>query len=313
MNGNLELHLCPICSCDESVPWLEAPDRFHLRNTIYRLVRCPSCSLVWLQDPPAPKEMPYHYGADYHRCITTSGEADLVRRWRAPRDRVLSMIKGGALLDIGCSSGAFLQTLKGEAWELYGIEISPDEAREAEAKTGARVFVGDILDARFSPGSFDLITCFHVLEHVHRVKEVVDRVWEWLKPGGILYVLVPNIEALEAHIFRSYWYGLELPRHLYHFCPSSLERLLASFGFDEILLRTSADCYVEKSIRYVLDDVAAKLGALRTPLATSDGTAGVPWRVIRKAIRLGFLWPFRQLAAVAGRGSAIEAAFRKSA
>jgi len=313
MNATLNIELCPICGCDRAVPWLEAPDRFHLRTTVYHLVHCPSCSLVWLRDQPLPEEMPFHYGTGYHRAVRTSGEVNPFKRWRVQRERVLNMPKGGALLDIGCSSGAFLRTLKGEAWELYGIEISPDEAREAEATAGARVFVGDILDARFSPQSFSVITCFHVLEHVHRLKEVVERVREWLKPGGIFYVLVPNIEAVEAYIFRSYWYGLEVPRHLYHFSPSSLERLFASFGFERLLLQTSADCYVEKSIRYVLDDAVAKLGISRPPLAAADGTASLPWRVIRKAFRLGFLGPFRQLTAVAGRGSAIEAVFRKSA
>ena len=65
--------------------------------------------------------------------------------------------------------------------------MSPTEAQKAEASSGAQVFVGDILDAPFSPLSFDVITCFHVLEHVYRPKDVVRTLWEWLRPGGILY------------------------------------------------------------------------------------------------------------------------------
>lgn len=257
--------------------------------------------------------MPYHYGVDYHQLITSSGELDLLKKWRAPRDRVRKMVGSGTLLDLGCSSGGFLQSLKNEPWKLHGIEISPDEARRAEKSSGAQVFVGEILDAKFPPDSFDVVTCFHVLEHVYKPQEVIRKVWEWLKPGGIFYILVPNIEALEVSIFRSYWYGLELPRHLYHYSPTSLRRLFALSDFEELLLRNQPDCYVEKSIRYVLDDALRKFGISRIPLAADHEAAGIPWRVIRKAYRLGVLWPFRVLAAAAGHGAAIEAAFRKKA
>lgn len=313
MNKITGLQPCPVCGYPNGLPWLQAPDRFHLRKPLYCLTRCPSCSLVWLQDPPRAEEIPYHYGADYHKSITSSGETDLVKRWRAPRSRVLSMVKEGTLLDIGCSSGAFLQSLKGDGLKLCGIEISPDEARRAELTSGAKVFVGQILDADFSPETFDIITCFDVLEHVHQVKQVVTRVREWLKPGGIFYVIAPNIEALEARAFRSYWYGLELPRHLYHFAPAALSQLFTSFGFEEILLRTLPACYVEQSFRYILDNVLLTLGISRTPLAAADSVSILAWRVIRKAFRLGVLWPFRRLAAAVGHGGAIEAAFRKNA
>ena len=302
---------CPVCGSGGAVPWLRAPDRFHGRKETYPLVRCTACSMVWLQNPPKPEEMSYHYGADYHKLITTSGEVDTFKRWRIPRNRVLSMITGGSLLDLGCSSGAFLGTLKGGSWKLHGIEISSEEARTAEARSGAQVFVGEILDAPFAPNSFDVITCFHVLEHVYDPKRVAGKVWEWLKPGGIFYVQIPNIEALEAHIFHSYWYPLELPRHISHFCAASLRRLFASAGFEEILLRTQADCYVERSVNYFLRDMLTKLGRSRPPIAIAKNRPSIPWRVVRKAFRLGALWPFSRLAAATAYGSSIEAVFRK--
>ena len=76
--------------------------------------------------------------------------------------------------------------------------------------------------APFQPNTFDAITCFDVLEHMHHPREVLVKVREWLKPGGVFYTFLPNIDSAESRIFRSYWCGLELPRHLYHFSPSSL-------------------------------------------------------------------------------------------
>jgi 2-polyprenyl-3-methyl-5-hydroxy-6-metoxy-1,4-benzoquinol methylase len=255
--------------------------------------------------------MPYHYGSDYHRAVVESGEVDLTKRWRHPRERVLEMCTGGTLLDIGCSSGGFLRTLKGKNWELHGIEISPEEARTAELSTGARVFVGNVVDAPFAPQTFDVITALHTLEHLYRPQEVVRKAWRWLKPGGVLYLQIPNIDGLEAHMFGSYWFGLELPRHLHHFSPASLRRLFASASFEEVLLSTLPDCYVEKSMRYVLDDLLLKVGIRRVPLALANHTPGVPWRVIRKSFRIGLLKPLRYFSAAFGRGPAIEAAFRK--
>jgi 2-polyprenyl-3-methyl-5-hydroxy-6-metoxy-1,4-benzoquinol methylase len=304
---------CPLCESGNTAPYLRAPDRFHLRGQMYELVRCDSCSLVWLDSPPRPEEMSYHYGTDYHRVVVESVEVDLQKRWRHPRQRVLEMCKGGALLDIGCSSGGFLRTLRSNNWELYGVELSPNEASMAAESTGAQVFVGDVLDAPFAQQQFDVITALHAMEHVYRPQEVIRKTWEWLKPGGVLYLQIPNIEGLEAHIFGSYWFGLELPRHLHHFSPKSLRRLAACADFEEVLVSTLPDCYFEKSFHYILDNVLTKAGVQRTPLALARGTPSVPWRVVRKSFRLGVLLPFRRLSAVAGRGPAIEAAFRKKA
>lgn len=307
----LYLGHCPICGHERADSLFSAPDRFHLRDKLYQLLRCPSCSLVWLRDPPGQEEMPFHYGADYHQTITTAGEASFDKRWQYARNRVLELKQGGALLDIGCSSGGFLRSIKSADWKLYGVEISPVEAQRAEATSGAQVFVGSILDAPFSASSFDVITGFHVLEHVHQPKQVVGKLWEWLKPGGILYLHVPNIDAIEARIFQSYWYGLELPRHFYHFSPKSLSRLLAQFHFDELLLGTLPNNHIEASMHYVFDGLRRRFGIAHSPLAAADRSPGMGWRVVRKLFRVGILEPVSYLATVVGRGPGIEAAYRK--
>jgi SAM-dependent methyltransferase len=303
--------VCPICGSDGPALRLRAPDRFHMRKDYYRLLECRSCSFVWLDDMPAPEEMPYHYGVDYHRAVTASGEVKLLLRWGPTRDTVMKLGRPGALLDVGCSSGPFLRTLRDGPWKLYGLEISPDEAKTAEASSGAEVFVGTVLDAPFPDESFEVITACHFLEHAHELREVVRTMWRWLKPGGILYIQVPNIESFESYIFKSYWYGLELPRHLWHFSPASLRELLRPAGFEEVYVRTTPDCYVQKSVRYLLDEASGKAGISRTPLAEMNGAASIPRRLVRKAAKVGFLTPFSHASAALGYGSAIETVFRK--
>ena len=156
--------VCTVCGSGRLVPHLEAPDRFHGRTAPHRLVRCQSCSLVRLDRPPAPSEMAEHYGSSYDNAI--SGPGDDPSHWRERRDALLLFKHGGALLDLGCSSGGFLAAMQGPEWKLFGVEMSEAVAKRARDRCGAEVYVGDILDAPFPPGSFDAITCFHVFEHL---------------------------------------------------------------------------------------------------------------------------------------------------
>jgi SAM-dependent methyltransferase len=299
---------CPGCGSEGANIWLQAPDKFHGRSQLYDLVRCPECSLVWLHNPLPPCEMSAHYGVDYDRAIA-SGGAD-PEHWKLRREELLQYKSGGAILDLGCSTGGFLASLKGPSWELFGIEMSETVAKTAEARTGAQVFVGDILDATFPPGSFDAITCFNVFEHVYQPKEVLEKVYQWLKPGGVFYTMMPNIDSAGARIFRSYWYALELPRHLYHFSPKSLTRIASSVGFQELSITTHRELYAEASAHYVVDDILKKAGICRTPLAQAR-PASLPWRVIRKGFRLSVLPLLTLMASFAGEGETIRAVLRR--
>jgi SAM-dependent methyltransferase len=253
--------------------------------------------------------MHLHYTDAYHRLIAAGGE-NSPHRWRARKAALAPYKQSGALLDLGCSSGAFLESMKGKPWKLYGIEMSAENAHTAQDRSGAEIFVGDIPDAPFAPGSFDVITCFDVLEHVFDPVVVLRRVAEWLKPGGIFYVLVPNIDSAEARVFRSYWHGLELPRHLSHFSPGSLRSLAAAMGLVEVSLQTRRNPAVGTSLRYVWDDAFGLAGIRRTPVAYR-GEPGFAWRAARKVVRLTALRALLAMAPFCGGGESIHAIFSK--
>jgi 2-polyprenyl-3-methyl-5-hydroxy-6-metoxy-1,4-benzoquinol methylase len=301
--------LCPVCRHKGARQWLRGPDRFHGRQEQYRLSRCQACSMVWLRNPPEPSEMHLHYTDAYHKLISAAGQ-NSPHRWRARKSAFTPYKRSGALLDLGCSSGAFLASLKGEPWRLYGIEMSAETAKTAEARSGAHVFVGDVADAPFQPESFDVITCFDVLEHVYDPRQVMAKVGAWLKPGGIFYVLVPNIDSAEARIFGSYWHGLELPRHLSHFSPASLKHLATLVGLCEVSVETHRNPAVGTSLRYVWDDAFRAVGIHRTPAAYRS-EAGFAWRAGRKLLRMTVLRALLAMAPLAGGGESIHAIFRK--
>jgi SAM-dependent methyltransferase len=300
---------CPVCGQGGAQKWLWGPDRFHGRHEKYTLVRCPVCSLVWLSDPPKPSEMYLHYTDAYHRLISAGGE-NSPARWGFRKEAIEKYKKSGALLDLGCSSGSFLEFMRSQSWKLYGIEMSPEGARTAEERSEAQVFVGNVLDAPFPRDSFDVITCFDVLEHLYEPKQVMARVGEWLKPGGIFYVLVPNVDSAEARVFGSYWHGLELPRHLFHYSPASLRFLAGSAGLRELSLETRRNPAVGTSLCYVWDDVFGAVDIRRTPVAYRE-EPGLAWRGGRKLARMTILRALLAMAPLVGGGESIHAVFQK--
>lgn len=300
---------CPFCERTGAEEWLRGPDRLHGRQEQYTLVRCPACAVVWLSNPPTPEYMHLHYTDAYHNLISAAGQ-NSPARWRDRKAALTQWKQSGALLDLGCSSGAFLESMRCDAWKLYGIEMSADGANTAEARSGAQVFVGNVADAPFPSESFDVITCFDVLEHLYEPRRVMARVAEWLKPGGIFYVLVPNVGSAESRVFGSYWHGLELPRHLFHYSPESLKFLAESVGLLQVSLETHRNPAVGTSLRYVWDDVFRLVGIRPTPVA-HRGEASFLWRAARKLVRMTILRGLLAMAPLVGGGESIHAIFRK--
>jgi SAM-dependent methyltransferase len=302
---------CPTCGGGQLADLLVAPDRFHLRKQMYRLIRCSSCNSVWLASPPKPEEMGRHYTEDYHKAIVTAGEGSATSRWK-DQVKLISQYKpgGGTILDIGCSSGGFLSTMKGPAWQLFGIEMEESTAERARTTTGAKVFVGDAVEAPYLPASFDVVTCFDVLEHVYSPRQFLTKAQQWLKPGGIFYAMMPNIDSWEARLFGTHWFGLELPRHLSHFSPRSLRYLMTELGFEEVCVKTPPVSYMERSAGYVCSSLMEKLGLSPTPQAKPKPQS-LPERAVRKGIRLSVVAPLARIAARAGAGPCMEVVFRK--
>lgn len=141
-------------------------------------------------------------------------------RWDCP-----PWVGQGRYLDVGCGSGAALGVARALGWQVAGIEMDRAAAEKARQFTN-EIYVGDVLAAPFAPGRFDVVTALHVLEHVPDPVRLVRRMVEWLAPGGLLIIEVPNAAGLGARLFQEAWVGLELPRHLSHFSPETLHRVI---------------------------------------------------------------------------------------
>lgn len=307
----LQNRICPCCNQQSSTGWMEVPDRAQNGAGCYHLLRCASCHHVWLHKPPAPDEIGYYYGPQYHRAVGGAGETSPAR-WRRQLQVIQRYKSGGRILDIGCSSGGFLAYIQDPSWELNGIEASLPTAERARAITGGNIVAADVMDAVFPPGSMDVITCSDVLEHLYEPQEVFRRISSWLKPGGIFYVLVPNVMSWEARAFGSYWYGLDLPRHLHHFSVGSLSALAKSANLCQVRMVTPAGSYLEHSASIWLDSMLRRTGLRRTPVLLDLAGDGVlAWRAVRKGLRLSAEALYSRVASVCGSAPSIQAVFRK--
>jgi len=302
--------VCPCCGEQCSAKWMRVPRRDEDCASFFSLLRCSSCSHTWLENQPTPTELKYYYGPDYHRAVGAAGEKSPKRRWGQQVEVITKFKSGGLVLDIGCSSGGFLAYLKSDRWRLYGIEADQPTAERARASTGAEVFAGDVADASFPDDTFDLVTCSDVLEHLYEPGGVFRKVYHWLKPGGIFYVFVPNIMSWEARVFRSYWYGLDLPRHLHHFSKKSLGTLAAYNGFRQLRMATPPGCYLEQSASAILHNEPSGASAQQVP-EDQRVEPGLAWRLVRKGLRIATEVPYSLIASSCGTAPSLQVIFQK--
>ena len=208
---------------------------FQTTDESFSVVRCSACGTS--QTVPRPPEdtlgrfyPPSYYPAggydqSYYRRRIEPSQRDklgIVRRFRS----------SGTLLDVGCGAGFFVREASKAGFSAQGVEFSHEAVDFGMREGGIRITEGDLLDAQFPDSSFDIVTLWHVLEHLPRPVEALKRIRALLKPGGVLVIAVPNFDSVQARVFRGRWYHLEVPRHLYHFTPGSLRRLLDAGGFD---------------------------------------------------------------------------------
>lgn len=134
----------------------------------------------------------------------------------------------GELLDIGAGTGDFLAKAKKRGWSVTGME--PNEAaRNLSSEKGIPLLKNS---ETLTSHSFDVITMWHVLEHVPDLEKQISELHRLLKPGGILLIAVPNFKSYDAYKYKENWAAFDVPRHLWHFSRNSIEKIFGIFSFE---------------------------------------------------------------------------------
>lgn len=212
----------------------------------FQLMRCGFCELVRTEPRLTGEELAAHYGQEYWGR-TRADDLAWVRRNQRHRIAFLHRFRRqGSVLDVGCGLGLFLLALDPTRYDRYGLETMPLPYQEAARRLGAeRIVAGELPAARLPREQFDVVTFWEVLEHLPNPRAALEAAFRLLRPGGLVLLSLPNFSSYQARRFREDWYALSLPRHLYHFTPATLTRLLEAAGFRVRMLegRTGAENY----------------------------------------------------------------------
>ena len=229
---------CPCCNSANIAKVLSARDHT-VSDEIFEIWQCNNCAVRFTQNAPDKIEIVKYYKSENYISHSDTKKGFInslyhyVRKRTLRKKRILieknTGLSSGKILDIGGGTGAFLHTMKQAGWEVTGIE--PDE----KARENAKKLYGLNLQSpeelfNLLPQTFDAITMWHVLEHVHELHEYVSQLKKLLKPTGGLFIAVPNYTSYDAKIYKQFWAGYDVPRHLYHFSPASITKLLMQHG-----------------------------------------------------------------------------------
>ncbi len=231
---------CLLCRNRSCLPLVEAPDNTPGgRGLWFAVVQCQKCGLCFTNPRPSPASIVQFYPNDYRPHRLPDGRRRKRRGWklriswqppRACRKRLPAQGQG-RLLDFGCGGGSFLERMNRQGWNVTGLDMSPVAVQGIRTRLGLKALLGSLPHPDLQPESFDAITMWQSLEHVHEPLKILRQANLLLAPGGKLLVAVPNIDSLAFRWFGRSWFGLDLPRHLTHFTPSTLRMMLQQAGF----------------------------------------------------------------------------------
>jgi 2-polyprenyl-3-methyl-5-hydroxy-6-metoxy-1,4-benzoquinol methylase len=236
--NRIHYQFCPVCNAETISNVLQVKDHTVSGET-FVVAECSSCSFRFTQDvPDAGSIAPYYKSEDYISHTNTA--TGLINRlYHFVRNRTIVQkrkliekitgIKTGKLLDIGSGTGVFLSEMKKNGWEATGLEPDTDARNVAKKVYGVDLVNTDHL-FQLPTGHYDVITLWHVLEHVHDVSKYVEQIKAVLHPNGKLFIAVPNYTSLDASVYREHWAAYDVPRHLYHFSPRSMKLLMEEHG-----------------------------------------------------------------------------------
>lgn len=224
---------CPACGSSDISPVLEARD-YTVSGEKFTIQACKECTLRFTYPVPDEQHIGKYYQSENYISHSDTRKGIINKLYHIVRKLSLKQkkayvlratgIQHGHILDIGCGTGAFLHTMKQSGWMTTGLEPDKNARQVAHRKYQLDPLSADQL-FQLPEQSFNAITLWHVLEHVHPLHEYFQQIRLLLKPGGKIFIAVPNYTSLDASHYKACWAAYDVPRHLYHFSPASLIQL----------------------------------------------------------------------------------------
>ncbi|MDP4281012.1 MAG: class I SAM-dependent methyltransferase [Bacteroidota bacterium] len=232
------LTVCPICGSGDFENYLTVRDYFFSEEE-FSIVKCSGCGFKFTNPRPAKNEIEKYYNTNEYLSHDTEKNDPITLIYRTIRDinirSKFNLVKrystGYNLLDIGCGTGEFIQYCEKNGYIVNGIEPNEKARKHALDNNGIPVFDESHLDDEQDAGK-DVVTLWHVIEHVHDLNERMKQIHRLLKKEGTLIIAVPNNNSPDCRKYGRLWAAWDVPRHLYHFETSTMKHLAENYGFE---------------------------------------------------------------------------------
>lgn len=229
---------CPVCGSTSLIPFLTCKD-YTVSREDFNLVSCNDCTFKFTNPIPYPEDLGKYYKSEDYISHSNTNKGLVSKVYKLVRNYTLkgklnlvqNYVSRGTILDYGCGTGMFLKVCQDNGWKAFGME--PDDgARKLGTEMGLNVFSDkERLKTYTNNQTFDIITLWHVLEHVTDLDETLTFFKDKLNKGGALIIAVPNYTSFDAQHYKEFWAAYDVPRHLYHFEIKTIQKLLSKHGF----------------------------------------------------------------------------------
>ena len=226
---------CPVCNGTDFTPFLTCKD-YTVSHESFNIVSCKACNFKFTNPRPSDSEIGKYYKSEDYVSHSDTRKGLINRLYHMVRTRTLkqklNLISGyvsrGTILDYGCGTGMFLKTCADAGWKSFGFEPDSDAKKLAEGK-GLNVATSK---EALAGNKYDIISLWHVLEHVTDLDPTLQFFAQTLSDKGRLIIAVPNYTSADAKHYKEFWAGYDVPRHIYHFDINTLKKLLGNYRFD---------------------------------------------------------------------------------
>ncbi len=240
------VYVCPVCNANNFSPFLTSTD-FFVSNEKFKIKQCSNCGFKITENIENENNIGRYYQSEKYisHSNTTKGLVNSVyhrvRKYMLKRKRRLveksATLQNGKLLDVGTGTGFFLNEMREYGWQVTGIEKSDDARKFAKTEFNLENLPTEEL-FKLKENEYDVISLWHVLEHIHQINENMDTFSRLLKKDGKLIIAVPNHNSYDAKHYKQFWAAYDVPRHIWHFAPSQMKQFGEKHGFKLLGLHT---------------------------------------------------------------------------